>query len=79
MLASVELKKRENRDDLDFLQMNGYIPCGIISIWVYFFYQKQVPVVMEGRQVFSNISSFGSLNCNGNAPRPKVIGTVVGS
>ena len=23
MLASVELKKRENRDDLDFLQMNG--------------------------------------------------------
>jgi hypothetical protein len=24
MLASVELKKRENRDDLDFLQMNGY-------------------------------------------------------
>ena len=49
MLASVELKKRENRDDLDFLQMNGYIPCGIISIWVYFFYQKQVPVVMEAR------------------------------
>jgi hypothetical protein len=28
MLASVELKKRENRDDLDFLQMNGYVPCG---------------------------------------------------
>ena len=27
MLASVELKKRENRDDLDFLQMNGYVPC----------------------------------------------------
>jgi hypothetical protein len=27
MLASVELKKRENRDDLDFLQMNGCIPC----------------------------------------------------
>jgi hypothetical protein len=26
MLASVELKKRENRDDLDFLQMNGYVP-----------------------------------------------------
>jgi hypothetical protein len=24
MLASVELKKRENHDDLDFLQMNGY-------------------------------------------------------
>jgi hypothetical protein len=41
MLASVELKKRENRDDLDFfLQMNGYVPCGIISIWVYFVYQK---------------------------------------
>jgi hypothetical protein len=32
MLASVELKKRENRDDLDFLQMNGYVPCGIYSI-----------------------------------------------
>jgi hypothetical protein len=44
MLESVELKKRENNDDLDFLQMNGYVPCGIISIWVYFFYQKQVPV-----------------------------------
>jgi len=26
------LKKRENRDDIDFLQMNGYLPCGIISI-----------------------------------------------
>ena len=37
MLASVELKKRENRDDLDFLQMNGYVPCGIYSIQVYFF------------------------------------------
>jgi hypothetical protein len=35
MLASVELKKREIRDDLDFLQMNGYIHFGI------FFYQKQ--------------------------------------
>jgi hypothetical protein len=32
MLASVELKKRENRDDLDFLQMNGYVPCSIYSI-----------------------------------------------
>jgi hypothetical protein len=32
MLASVELKKRENRDDIDFLQINGYVPCGIISI-----------------------------------------------
>jgi hypothetical protein len=31
MLASVELKKRENRDDLDFLQMNGYIPCSIYT------------------------------------------------
>ena len=31
------MKKRENRDDLDLLQMNGYVPCGIISIWVYFF------------------------------------------
>jgi hypothetical protein len=29
MLASVELKKRENRDDLDFLQMNGYVPCSM--------------------------------------------------
>ena len=44
MLASVELKKRENRDDLGILQMNGYVPCGIYSIQVYFFYQKQVPV-----------------------------------
>jgi hypothetical protein len=35
MLASVELKKRENRNDLDFLQMNGYVPCGIYSIYVY--------------------------------------------
>jgi hypothetical protein len=26
------LEKRENRDDIDFLQMNGYVPCGIISI-----------------------------------------------
>jgi hypothetical protein len=32
MLALVELKKRENRDDIDFLQMNGYVPCGFISI-----------------------------------------------
>jgi hypothetical protein len=32
MLASVELKKRENRNDIDFLQMNGYVPSGIISI-----------------------------------------------
>ena len=32
MLASVELKKRENRDDLDFLQMNGYIPCSIYIV-----------------------------------------------
>jgi hypothetical protein len=32
MLASVELKKRENRDDLDIFQMNSYVPCGIISI-----------------------------------------------
>ena len=47
MLVSVELTKRENRDDLDFLQMNGYVPCGIISIWVYFAYQKQVPVEQE--------------------------------
>jgi hypothetical protein len=41
MLASVELKKREIRDDLDFLQMNGYVSSGILSIKVYFFYQKQ--------------------------------------
>jgi hypothetical protein len=47
MLASVELTKRENRYDLDFLQMNGYVPCGIISISVYFAYQKQVPVEQE--------------------------------
>ena len=45
MLASVELKKHENHDDIDCLQINGYVPCGIISIWVYiFFYQKRVPV-----------------------------------
>ena len=35
MLASVELKKRENRDDIDFfLQMKGYLPCGIYSICI---------------------------------------------
>ena len=34
MLASVELKKRENRDDKDFLQMNGYIPCSIYMVSV---------------------------------------------
>ena len=28
MLASVELKKRENHNDIDFLQMKGYLPCG---------------------------------------------------
>ena len=44
MLASVDLKKRENHDDLDFLQMNGYVPCGIYSIKVFFLYQSQVPV-----------------------------------
>jgi hypothetical protein len=33
MLASVELKKREKLDDIDFfLQMKGFLPCGIISI-----------------------------------------------
>ena len=32
MLASVEMKKHENRDDIDFLQMKGYLPYGIISI-----------------------------------------------
>ena len=37
MLESVELKKRENRDDKDFLQVKGYLPCGIIRIQVYFF------------------------------------------
>jgi hypothetical protein len=31
-VPSVELKKRENRDGLDFLQMNGYVPCSIYSI-----------------------------------------------
>jgi hypothetical protein len=29
MLASVELKKHKNHDDIDFLQMNGYVPCVI--------------------------------------------------
>jgi hypothetical protein len=33
MLVSVELKKRENHDDLDFLQMNGYVPSGIPHMW----------------------------------------------
>jgi hypothetical protein len=37
MLAFVELKKRENRDDIEFLQINGYVPCGFNSIWVYIF------------------------------------------
>ena len=32
MLVSVELKKRENRDDLDFLQMNGYVPGSIYIV-----------------------------------------------
>ena len=40
MLASVELNKRENRDDLDFLQMNGYIPC---SIYIVSRYKKKIP------------------------------------
>jgi hypothetical protein len=40
MLGSVELKKRENRDDIEFLQMNGDVPCGIISIWVYFLFTR---------------------------------------
>ena len=31
-LLTVELKKHENRDDLDFLQMNCYVPCSIYSI-----------------------------------------------
>ena len=39
MLASVELKKRENRDDLDVLQMNGYIPC---SIYIYYLGKKKI-------------------------------------
>ena len=40
MLASVELKKRENRDDLDlFLQMNGltYLVVYIVSRYIFFF------------------------------------------
>jgi hypothetical protein len=56
MLASVVLKKRENRDDLDFLQMNGYIPCSIhvYSIReIFIFYQKQVPVEkMHNNMIF---------------------------
>jgi hypothetical protein len=51
MLASVELKKRENRDDLDFLQMNGYVSCSIYSIKVKRFYQKQVPVSITHKRL----------------------------
>jgi hypothetical protein len=47
MLASVELKKHENRDDIDCLQINGYVPCGIISIWVYFFLPKTSACALE--------------------------------
>ena len=32
MLASFELKKRENRDDIEFLQMKVYLSCGIYSM-----------------------------------------------
>jgi hypothetical protein len=54
MLASVELKKRENRDDIDFfLQMKGYLPCGI-----YFFYQKQVPVPKSIRPYYKFMGIF---------------------
>jgi hypothetical protein len=48
MLASVELKKRENRDDIDFFTnerlrtLLWYL--GTFD-FVFFFYQKQVPVV----------------------------------
>ena len=45
MLAAVELGERESRDDLDFLQMNGCVPCGMCGIWVEKNYQKQVPVL----------------------------------
>ena len=38
-----------------FLQMNGCVPCGIYSIQVYFFYQKQVPVVLT-QFIFTLIS-----------------------
>ena len=37
MLASVELKKRENRDDLDFSQMNGYTYLVVLLVSVYIF------------------------------------------
>jgi hypothetical protein len=30
-------KTRKSRWLIDFLQMNGYVPCGIISIYVFFF------------------------------------------
>ena len=45
MLASVELKKRENRDDLDFLQMK--VTYLVVYIWYLGKkkYQKQVPVL----------------------------------
>ena len=32
MLATVELGGRESRDDLDFLQVNGCVPCGMCGI-----------------------------------------------
>ena len=32
MLASVELGGRGGRDDLDFLQMNGYMPCSVCVV-----------------------------------------------
>jgi hypothetical protein len=48
MLASVELKKRENRDDLDFLTNERLRTLWYISyLGIFFFYQKQVPVVLD--------------------------------
>jgi hypothetical protein len=31
-LVTWQVLSRENRDDLDFLQMYGYVPCSIYSI-----------------------------------------------
>ena len=47
MLASVELKKRENRDDLEFFTNERLRTLYIYSILVKKNYQKQVPVVVD--------------------------------
>jgi hypothetical protein len=54
MLASVELKKRENRDDLDFLQMNGYVPCSHRHLFlVIFFYLDTIYILQADLDKFA--------------------------